>query len=280
MREFRDRVAVVTGAASGIGRALAERLAAEGMKIVLADVEEARLREADEALRAAGARTLAVPVDVSRAEQVEDLAERAFSEFGGVHVLCNNAGVIAAGLSWEAPLSDYEWMLGVNLWGVVHGVRSFVPRMLASGEEGHVVNTASMAGVTTMPFASIYHMTKHAVVAYSECLYHELAIAGGRLSVSVLCPEVIDTRIAEAGRNRPAALQEQEPLTPQAEVVMKTLVERTHTGLPPERMAERVLQAIRDERFYILSEDAWRRACNLRLDDVREGRNPTFAPPE
>jgi NAD(P)-dependent dehydrogenase (short-subunit alcohol dehydrogenase family) len=151
MQELRGRVAVVTGAASGIGRALAERFAAEGMKVVLADVEPGALADAAHALARAGAETLAVETDVSRAEQVEALARRTLDAFGAVHVVCNNAGVFAGGPCWEAPLADYEWLLGVNVWGVIHGIRSFVPILLEQGDEGHVVNTASMAAVTTLP---------------------------------------------------------------------------------------------------------------------------------
>jgi NAD(P)-dependent dehydrogenase (short-subunit alcohol dehydrogenase family) len=279
MREIRGRVAVVTGAASGIGRALAERFSNEGMRVVMADVEEAPLRAACDALRAQGAEAIAVVTDVSRAADVEHLAVRAQETFGGVHVVCNNAGVIAGGVSWEAPIEDYQWLFDVNVWGVIHGVRTFVPILLAQGEEAHIVNTSSMAGVTTLPYASIYHMTKHAVLAYSESLYHELRLSGSAVGVSVLCPEGVATRIDESERNRPAALRGDAPASPAREVVAKALSEQTRAGIDPAEIAGRVVRAILEDRFYVLSDDTWRRACDVRLEDVRTGRNPTLTPP-
>src|SRR5262249_14844944 len=163
----------VTGGASGIGRALAETFGREAMKVVLADVESGALAAAARELGASGVDVLAVETDVTRPADVDRLAERTLARFGAVHVVCNNAGVSAGGLSWSAPLEDYQWMLGVNMWGVIHGVRTFVPIMLRQGDEGHVVNTASMAAVTALPYAAAYHMSKHAVLALSEVLYHE-----------------------------------------------------------------------------------------------------------
>ncbi len=280
MREFRDRTAVVTGAASGIGLALAQRFAAEGMRVALADVEEEPLAEAARALKAQGAEVLAVPTDVSSAEDVAALAQKTLDAFGAVHIVCNNAGVFTGGLSWEASLADYHWVLGVNTWGVIHGIRSFVPILLEQDTEGHIVNTSSMAGVTTIPYASIYHMSKHAVLALSECLHHELALRGSKVKVSVLCPEMVTTRIETSARNRPASLQSKEPnKSKERELVEQGMAEAIKQGVAPSEIAERVLRAIRDERFYILSDGNWRKACNTRMDDIREGRNPTFAPP-
>jgi NAD(P)-dependent dehydrogenase (short-subunit alcohol dehydrogenase family) len=283
MKELRDRVAVVTGAASGIGLALATRFGEEGMRVVLADVEGAALQEAAQRLEKAGALVLPVVTDVSRAEQVEALAEQALAAFGAVHVVCNNAGVMAAGLSWEAPLEDYQWVLGVNLWGVIHGIRSFVPRMLEGGQEGHVVNTASMAALTHMPFTGIYFMTKHAVLSLSETLYHELTLRGAPIGVSALCPEVIATRIDRSGRNRPERWKSAGPEPPSQErqMVESALSSGVADGVPPERIADRVVGAIREGRFYVLPDDdeGWRRSCETRLEDIRLGRNPTFAPP-
>jgi NAD(P)-dependent dehydrogenase (short-subunit alcohol dehydrogenase family) len=272
-------VAVVTGAASGIGRALAARFAAEGMKLVLADVEKGALLEAARELEREGCETLAVETDVARAEQVEALARRTLDAFGAVHVVCNNAGVFSGGLSWEAPLADYEWVLGVNVFGVIHGIRSFVPRLLAHGEEGHVVNTASMAALTTLPYAASYHMSKHAVLALSECLHHELLLRGSKVRVSALCPELVATRIDAAERNRPAHLRTAATTGPEAELVRKAISEGVARGIPPAKIADRVLDAIREERFYVLAEDDWRRAAEVRLEDLRLGRNPTLAPP-
>jgi len=282
VKEFRGRVAVVTGAASGIGRALAARFAAEGMKLVLADVEPAALAAAARELEAGGCQTLAVVTDVSRAEQVDALARRTQDAFGAVHIMCNNAGVFTGGLCWEAPIGDYEWVMGVNVWGVIHGIRSFVPLMLAQGGEGHVVNTASMAALTTLPYAGIYHMSKHAVLALSECLHHELVLRGSQVRVSALCPELVATHIDAAERNRPAHLRPAPGApgpAPERDLVQQAIAQGVAKGTPPAKIADRVLDAIREERFYVLSEDAWRRSSEQRSEDIRLARNPTLAPP-
>ena len=171
--------------------------------------------------------------------------------------------------------------MGVNTWGVIHGIRNFMPIMLEQDTEGHIVNTSSMAGVTTIPYASIYHMSKHAVLALSECLYHELTLRGSKVKVSVLCPEMVATQIESSARNRPASLQPESGPTESKErkLVEQGMAEAIKKGVPPAEIADRVLRAIQEERFYILSDGAWRKACNTRLDDIREGRNPTFAPP-
>ena len=278
MKELRERVAVVTGAASGIGLALATRFASEGMKVALADVEERALAEATRRLEAGGACAIGVPTDVTSATDVARLARRAKAELGAVHVVCNNAGVFTGGTCWEAPLEDYEWLLGVNVWGVVHGIRSFVPILLEE-EEGHVVNTASMAAVTTLPFTGIYHMTKHAVLALSECLYHELRTRGARVGVSVVCPEMVATRIDAADRNRPERLRGSAVHTPESELVGRSIADAVKRGIPPEEIADRTLRAIREDRFYVLSDDDWRRIAETRCEDLRLARNPTLRIP-
>jgi NAD(P)-dependent dehydrogenase (short-subunit alcohol dehydrogenase family) len=203
MRELRHKVAVVTGGASGIGLALARRFAAEGMALVLADVEGEALDVAAAALDDEGAEVLAIRTDVSDPAQVEALAEAAFERHGSVHLLCNNAGVVHRGAAWEQSLEDWEWVLGVDLWGVIHGVRAFVPTMLASGEPGHVVNTASVAGL--VPFLEIasYDVAKAGVVSLSESMYLDLRRQKAALGVSVLCRGVVNTRIYSSERNRP-----------------------------------------------------------------------------
>jgi NAD(P)-dependent dehydrogenase (short-subunit alcohol dehydrogenase family) len=281
MKNLQGRVAVVTGGASGIGRALAEAFGGEGMKLVLADVEAAALARTAREIGAGGIEVLAVETDVTKPDEVARLAERTLAAFGGVHVVCNNAGVFAGGLSWTQPLADYEWVLGVNLWGVIHGVRTFVPIMLERGEEGHVVNTASMAALTANPYAAAYHLSKHAVLAFSEVLYHELRGVGAKIGVSALCPEAVATAIDAGERNRPAALRTSGgPVPPDVELVNAAMRAAVAGGIPPRTIADRVLRAVRDDRFYVLSDDeAWRRACESRLEDVRLGRNPTFVPP-
>jgi NAD(P)-dependent dehydrogenase (short-subunit alcohol dehydrogenase family) len=282
VKDFKGRVAVVTGAASGIGRALAARFAAEGMKVVLADVEPGALAAAARELEKAGCETLAVETDVSRAEDVAALARRTLDAFGAVHLVCNNAGVFTGGLCWEAPLSDYEWVMGVNVWGVIHGIRTFVPILLAQGGEGHLVNTASMAALTTLPYAGIYHMSKHAVLALSESLHHELVLRGSPVRVSALCPELVATKIDASERNRPAKLREGPGAAgegPERTLVHEAIKQGVAGGTPPDRIADRVLEAIREQRFYVLSDDGWRRSSEVRSEDIRLARNPTLAPP-
>jgi NAD(P)-dependent dehydrogenase (short-subunit alcohol dehydrogenase family) len=281
MERLADRVAVVTGAASGIGRALATALAGERMKVVMADVEPDALAAAARDLAGRGAEVLAVETDVTRQEQVDALARRALDAFGAVHVVCNNAGVFAGGLSWSQPLEDYRWVLGVNMWGVIHGIRTFVPILLQQ-DEGHVVNTASMAALTAMPFAGAYHMSKHAVLALSEVLYHELRSQGAKVGVSAVCPEAVATRIDHAERNRPVELRRPAGggTGPDVELVDGAIHAAVAGGISPDVIAARALRAIHEDRFYVLSDDdAWRRSAASRLEDVRLVRNPVLVPP-
>lgn len=278
MQEFQDKVAVVTGAASGIGFALAERFAHEGMKVVLADVEVDALARAEAELRGRGATVLAVRTDVRQASEVEALAEQTLAAFGRVHVVCNNAGVVVFKSSWEHTLADWEWVLGVNLWGVIHGVRTFVPIMLRQGTEGHIVNTASMGGLVTGPFFGSYIVSKHGVVALSENLSRELARIGAPVKVSVLCPNVVRTNIMDSARNRPLALtnpEEASPASAEAQGVdaeiRKYLEEE---GFAPAQIADHVVAAIRADTFYILTHPETKEAVRVRMERILEGRNP------
>ncbi len=279
MQEFHGKVAVVTGAASGIGLALAEIFAEQGMKLVLADVEAEALERARSRVANLGAETLGVRTDVGDPEQVEALAEAAQNRFGSIDIACNNAGVFTGGISWECSAADYQWLVDVNQLGVANGIRSFVPRMIAQGTECYVLNTASMAALTAMPFAGVYHMSKHAVLALSECLFQELAMLAPQVKVSVLCPELVDTGIGGAERNRPAHLDGDAKGvdSPMRQAAVQAVVDGTATGLPPRVLAERALQGIREEKFYILADGGWAKAAQIRLDDIREGRNPTFS---
>lgn len=276
MRAFQGRVAVVTGAASGIGFGLAERFVAEGMKVVLADVERAALAAADEKLRGAGATTLPVVTDVSDWKAMEALATQAFDTFGEVHVLCNNAGVSAGARSlWEHSLEDWRWVFGVNLWGVIHGIRAFVPRMLAHGREGHIVNTASVAGL--MSGWGIYGVSKHAVVSLSETLYQQFVSEKARIGVSVLCPGFVKTNIMDSQRNRPAELRSGEPppvseaREQQAELVRQGIA----SGLATSEVAAAVLDGIQEQRLYIVpAQPQLKEMIRQRGENVTNERNP------
>jgi NAD(P)-dependent dehydrogenase (short-subunit alcohol dehydrogenase family) len=277
MREFAGKVAVVTGAASGIGRALAERFAAEGMKVVLADVEPAALDAAAAGLQGKAPALLAVRVDVARPEDVERLAEETYAAFGAAHVVCNNAGVAVIGAVHEHTLADWQWVLGVNLWGVIHGVRAFVPRMLAGGDEGHIVNTASMAGLTTAPYMSVYDVTKHGVVALSESMYKELTVTGAPIGVSVVCPGLIDTNIMRSSRNRPEGLDDPGKAGPLAQAFGQALSDRLVSGYPPSEVADQVVAGIREGRFYIVpAQPEVKDNIAIRAQDLLELRNPTL----
>jgi len=281
VRDFAGRVAVVTGAASGIGRALARAFAERGMRIVLADLQAAALDAIAAELRGVGADVLAVPTDVAVADEVTALAESAQEAFGRVHVVCHNAGVFAAGLSWEASLADYAWVFDVNVWGVVHGVRAFTPLQLDHGEPGHVVITASMAALTSAPFCAPYYMSKHAVLALAETLHLELAAKGAAVGVSVVCPELVNTRIGESDRNRPERHKSDGPSHAERELVEDAIRAGTRTGIDPQVIAARTLAAIEEERFYVLPPpgDPWRDACEKRLEAIRRAHNPTLEVP-
>jgi NAD(P)-dependent dehydrogenase (short-subunit alcohol dehydrogenase family) len=274
MELFADRVAVVTGAASGIGRALAKHAAHEGMRVVIADVELGALEESAAEVEAAGAEVLVAPTDVSRADEVDALANLAYERFGAVHLLCNNAGVFQAGITWERELADWEWVLGVNVWGVVHGIRSFVPRMLEAGEQGHVVNTSSLAGLITGAFSAPYITSKFAVLGLTECLAHDLRAQDAPLGASVLVPALVDTKIAWSTRNRPDE-PPGEAQAPDHHLVEQALRDLTSTrGRPPVEVAALVFDAVRSGRFFITTSDATPDMLRARFDAVLTGELP------
>ena len=268
------KVAVVTGGASGIGRAVAERAAAEGMKIVLADVEEASLQAAARSLSETGAEVIAVVTDVSDAPSVEALRDRTLARFGAVHLVHNNASVFGGErLMWTISEADWRWVLGVNLFGVIHGIRTFVPLLVEQGE-GHVVNTASVAGLLSPPMYGPYSASKHAVVTISEILYRDLRLAGSTVGVSVLCPGYVRTQITEADRNRP----EWAPALPTdalAAQMRAITVQAVAQGTDPATVASHVLDAVRTNRFYILTHPEYNVTIALRMQDILEGRAPT-----
>jgi len=285
MDVFSGRVAVVTGAASGIGLAFAERFAAEGMKVVLADIEEAPLAAAEAAIKAKGGIAMAVRTNMLHEPEIKRLADTVFATWGKVHILCNNAGVgggAGADGIWNVPKEDWDWVLGVNFSGVLHGIRHFVPRMLAAGEPGHIVNTASVAGIVTSAMGP-YTVSKHAVVALSERLYKDLKERNAKVSASVLCPGWVNTRILESARNRPEELMPnalaQPVLTPKIEMMRRAVGELLKNGLAPAEVAGLVLAAIRSDTFYIMPvQPNIEEAVALRLEDIRLRRNPTIAP--
>jgi NAD(P)-dependent dehydrogenase (short-subunit alcohol dehydrogenase family) len=259
---FRDKVAVVTGGGSGIGRALTLALARQGARVVVADVDETAMDAVVHEARAHGVKALAVRTDVTDLAQVQGLAERAWSEFGTVHVLCNNAGVAAWGALEKATHRDWQWVLGVNLWGVIHGIEAFVPRMIAGGQGGHVVNTASMAGLIASQGLGVYNTSKYAVVGLSETLAKDLK--GHGIGVSVLCPMGVETRIRASERNRPAALRNEPG------VAAEPAVELIGRYLAPEAVAELVLDAIRRGELYVITHEEGLEPLRRRFERMQQ----------
>ena len=281
MDDFHHKVAVVTGAASGLGHALAQEAAARGMHLVLADIDADALEVAAKSFGEEGVSLLAQRCDVSDPVAVEALAQAAFARFGGVHLLFNNAGVGTGGLIWESALADWEWVLGVNLRGVIHGIRSFVPRMLAIGERdpryrGHVVNSASVAGLLNAPNFGVYNVSKHAVVALSETLYQDLRLIDAPIGASVICPYFIRTRIDHAERTRPAHLMPVAQATP-SQCVFQAMLEKSLAAsrVSPRDVARMTFDAIGEQRFYVQSEPQMLGQVKMRMEDILMQRNPS-----
>jgi len=271
MKELKGKVAAVTGAASGLGRSMALAFAAEGMDVALADVDEKGLKETASLVN--GVRTTTLRVDVSQADQVDGFRDHVLARLGGVHVVCNNAGVSPLGAVWENTPADWQWILGVNLWGVIHGVRSFTPHLIAQ-HEGHIVNTASVAGLISPPGSGAYNVTKHAVVALSESLYHDLRERNSPVGVSVLCPAYVPTRITESERSRPADLRvgEKSKETLAREAMLRKAV--SSGKVSADQVAQAVIAAVKEERFYILTHPRIKGAIQARMEDILEGRAP------
>ena len=272
MKELKGKVAVVTGGGSGIGRELALACAREGMKVVLADVDQPGMADTTRLL-GAGVETLSVPCNVSRADQVENVAKTTYDRFGAAHLLFNNAGVAAVGPTWTTTLEEWEWVLGVNLMGVVHGIRSFVPRMLKQGDECHVVSTSSAAGLTSVPGNSVYCVSKHGVVTMSECLKHELRRAKAKVGVSVLCPAFVPTGIFDSARNRPAELAKDNPLgAPYAKMGRKAIASGKLSAADVARIT---MEAVKADRFYVIPHTKIKAAIEARFQDILQERDPT-----
>ena len=272
MKDLQGKVAVITGGASGIGRAVAERAAGEGMKIVLGDIEEGPLKEAVDELTGRGVEALGVVTDVSDAASVRELRDRTLDRFGAVHLVHNNAGIGLGGPIWEVSEEDWRWILGVNLWGVINGVAAFVPALIEQGE-GHVVNTASIAGLIAAPFLGPYNATKQAVVAISETLYKDLQAVGAPVGVSVLCPGFVRTRIAESERNRPPWAPGRD--VPGADELRGAVRSMVDGGIEAAAVAERVIDAVRADTFYILTHPELDDAVATRFEDIMVGRPPS-----
>ena len=274
--EMTGRTAVITGAGSGFGREFAYIAAARGMKLVLADINEAGLNATVAELHERGAEVIGVPTDVSSAVAVQALADAAVAHFGKVHLLFNNAGVGSGGFVWESTHADWQWVLGVNVWSVIHGVRIFTPLMLAHGEPAHIVNTASAAGLINAPNMGIYNLSKHAVVSLSETLFHDLSVVKAQIGVSVLCPAFVPTGIATSHRNRPAALANDLPPTPSMLAAQQASVKAVASGrISASEIAALTFDAIDEGRFYIVPHEKILDVVTQRMNDIVAQRNPS-----
>lgn len=281
MQDFKGKTAVITGGASGIGLALARQALLEGMQVVIADVEDSALETAQEELAHLSGKVLAIHTDVSKAEDVQRLAETAFKRFGSVHLLCNNAGVGGGTSVAGSALKDWQWILGVNLWGVIHGIHFFVPAMIQQGETAHVLNIASISGLVAGPGMGLYKASKHAVVSISETLYCEMKARSLPIGVSVVCPAHVRTRIMNSARNRPPELSDPEapPLSPQVQAALAHFRQQIDNGLPPEEIARQSFAAIREDRLYVLTHPECKPQITERMKNILAERNPVLPQP-
>lgn len=276
MDNFKGNTAVITGAASGIGLALARRAAADGMNLVLADIDGDALDKAAATLGIESGRLLTCRVDVSQAEAIKRLADAAYERFGAVHLLCNNAGVAVNRVVSELTVRDWEWVLGVNLWSVIHGLGEFLPRMQAAGVPAHIVNTASAAGLLSTPGLAAYNVSKHGVVTLSETLYHELTLSQSPVGVSVLCPSWVPTGIGHSARNRPAEFGDSQQPGALSEAIGQGIGKAMAVAqLTADDMANATFDAVRGGRFYVIPHHDIKAAVSLRMNDILETRNPT-----
>lgn len=278
MQDLTNKIAVVTGGASGIGRAMADRFAADGMKLVLADIESGALEAAAKEIRETGASVLTSLTDVSDGAAVDALAAATLDHYGAAHVVCNNAGVATAGPIWTMTQADWDFTIGANLWGVIHGVRAFAPTLLEQND-GHFVNTASMAGLVSMPNMGAYNVTKQGVVAYTETLFEDLRAAESNVGASVLCPAFVRTKIWDSQRNRPDSLKnakgaEDASNSEAGKNVLRAVIEN---AMPAEQIANAVHDAILAQKLYILTHEGSRAAVAKRLGHIVAGENPTVS---
>jgi NAD(P)-dependent dehydrogenase (short-subunit alcohol dehydrogenase family) len=278
MKEFKDKVAVVTGAASGIGLGLAHHCVLEGMKVVLADIDESELLRAEDKLKAAGGNVLTVRTDVSDADDVEMLAKKSIEQFEAVHLLFNNAGVEVRGAVWEQTLADWRWIINVNLWGVINGIRTFVPIMIKQNTECHIVNTGSGGAFISGPTLGSYRATKSAVISLSEVLYHELKLHNTQIGVSILLPGFVRSRLIYSEQRRPEAYRNPEgkrELPAYEHDMIKMFQEMNRDGMDPEHFAGLVFEGIKENKFYINPHPEFDAAIQMRLDDIAQKRNPS-----
>jgi NADP-dependent 3-hydroxy acid dehydrogenase YdfG len=275
MKDFAGKVAVITGAGSGFGREFGRLAASLNMKLALADIQSDALEAIATELQNGGAEVLALRTDVSKQADMETLAAKTFATYGGANLLFNNAGVGAGGFVWENSVADWEWVLGVNVWSVIHGVRLFVPKMLAQADECHVVNTASVAGLLSAQTMGVYNVSKHSVVTLSETLYQDLRVAGAHIGVTVLCPAFVATGIANSERNRPAELVSA-PLTASQKIAQAATAKAVGSGkLSAADVAAKTFDCIRENKFYCITHPKILGSVELRLQDILAQRNPT-----